>query len=161
MVVLPDLTTQTTVGQWVSGSTVRGTWDIVSMCYSTILICVYSAFHDDIPRTRPENRRHLVAFLELIRWTFIFLLLPEILPSAAVEQLRETCIIYWSMKSVQVRIMQWWVRCIITFIYLNRNQGGHSPIHSTQRLGVTPSRTSTVRPPKRTDTISISEGSSS
>ena len=102
MAISNPLTGTCTLGLWVPGSHVRGTWDILSTCLSTIVICMCSAFHTDIPQTRPENRRLLFAMLQLGRWAILFLLLPEILPSIAFEQLQRAYIIFMTMKNVQV-----------------------------------------------------------
>ena len=102
MAISTTLTSARIVGRWVSGSDVRGTWDILSSCLGTVVICTCSAFHDDVPHTRPENRRPVFALLELGRWTVAFLLLPEVLPSVALEQFRRAYIIFMNMQHVQV-----------------------------------------------------------
>ena len=116
------------IAHWMPGGHTRGTWGILSICLSTIVICTCSAYHDDVPRTRPENRRLVYALLELSRWAIIFLLLPEVLPSIAFEQLRRAYIIFMNMKHVQVCEMWYPIdHYNISYARLNRNRVGHSP----------------------------------
>ncbi|KAK7682582.1 hypothetical protein QCA50_014382 [Cerrena zonata] len=95
-----DFTVMESSVLWVPGCSTRGSSDILTLCLSTIIICAWSAFHDDIPRTRPENRRLVPYMRESIIWMVVFLLLPETLPSAALEQLREAYIISRNMKGI-------------------------------------------------------------
>lgn len=89
---------------WVSGCDTRSSSDIIYFCVGTIVICVWSAFHDDIPRTRPQNRRTILTIQDSIVRIVEFLLFPEILPSAALEQLREAYIISKKMKTLRHQV---------------------------------------------------------
>ena len=141
MAISTTLTSARIIGRWVSGSDVRGTWDILSSCLGTVVICTCSAFHDDVPHTRPENRRLVFALLELGRWTVAFLLLPEVLPSVALEQFRRAYIIFMNMQHVQVG-KTWHSKDDVSYTHLNRNQIGRLPILSMQLPEVMPSRSS-------------------
>ena len=89
---------------WMSGCGTRSSFEILYLCLSTILICGWSAFHDDIPRTRPENRRSVSTAFDSLTWVVEFLLFPEMLPSAALEQLREAYIISKNMEYIHYQV---------------------------------------------------------
>ena len=161
MVISTALTGARIVARWVSGGDVRGTWDILSSCLGTIVICTCSAFHDDVPHTRPENRRRVFALLELGRYMPIFLLLPEVLPSVAFEQLRCAYIIFVNVKHVKVGTMWHSINDYhVSYIHFNRNQIGRSPILSMQLPEAMPS-TSSSRITENFDTILLPKDFSS
>ena len=68
---------------WVLGPIVRGTWDIFIISLSTLIICVWSALHFDIPSRRHQTKDRL-AFG--VMWIIIAMLCPEGLLVAAICQ---------------------------------------------------------------------------
>ncbi|EKM55015.1 uncharacterized protein PHACADRAFT_208545 [Phanerochaete carnosa HHB-10118-sp] len=69
-------------GSWYPSPASRGTWQIISTCISTLVICVWSAIHIDIP----PNRR-MRTFPEKARWLIVGLLGPDWLLYTAFYQL--------------------------------------------------------------------------
>ena len=89
-------------GRWMSGSTVRGTWDIMSLCYSTILLCLCSVFHLYVTLERPEKRSYTTKLGDDFSRVAHFLLFPEYLPSMAFIRLQSAYTIYWKMEDIKV-----------------------------------------------------------
>ena len=59
-------------------------------CRVTIVICIISAFHDDIPRTRRpaednQHQRFLKALRGVVKWMIIFLLLRKVFSFVTAE----------------------------------------------------------------------------
>ena len=98
----PSILATSDDGRWVSGSTVRGTWDIISLCYSTILICLYSVMQAFVPLEKFEER----TFMKKLGGNLIpvarFLLFPEYTPSVATIRLRAACALHWRMEQIGV-----------------------------------------------------------
>jgi len=70
---------------WVEEPKRRGTFGILSLCFSTLVICVWSTLHFDIPTIRHSRTRR--CFLQ-IRWTVFALFAPEaLLYSAILERI--------------------------------------------------------------------------
>ena len=81
-----------TVG-WQSDPNGRGTFTLVSSCIFTLLICVYSAMHLNVP----PNRESTVQFwLRNIRWALLGIFGPELVVFVAWKQ-------YLSAKSIVKR----------------------------------------------------------
>ena len=59
---------------WISDSGTRSVYDIVSTCVSTMVICVWSAVHMNIP-TRPEGI--VRSSIKKLGWVVIGILLPD------------------------------------------------------------------------------------
>ena len=68
---------------WVEGPKQRNTFGILSFCFSTMIICIWSTLHFDIPITR-----HSRPYRSLLRvsWMLPALLAPEALLFAAIHQ---------------------------------------------------------------------------
>ncbi|KZV86485.1 hypothetical protein EXIGLDRAFT_774592, partial [Exidia glandulosa HHB12029] len=66
-----------------SDSDTRGTYDILSLCVSTLAICVWSAVHMDIP----TNKTFWNVHVKRIAWLAVGLILPEMLVITALGQL--------------------------------------------------------------------------
>lgn len=68
---------------WYSAPNFRGTWDLVVSCVLTLVICVWSALHLNIPvetsRLRERNVRRL-------RWVLLGIFAPEVVVSTAFAQ---------------------------------------------------------------------------
>ena len=62
----------------------RGTFGIISFCFSTLIICIWSALHFNIPIRRYTATRRL--FLQ-VSWMFIALLAPELLLCLAINEM--------------------------------------------------------------------------
>ncbi|KAJ3774221.1 hypothetical protein FB446DRAFT_489980 [Lentinula raphanica] len=67
---------------WQSGPDFRGTFDIVSTCFTTLLLCLWSAVHVDIPAHSGRLRGLWVR----VGWIFIGLITPETLLFIAYRQ---------------------------------------------------------------------------
>ncbi|KAL6914087.1 hypothetical protein FSST1_011847 [Fusarium sambucinum] len=90
----------TTAPAWVDSPNIRGTFDILQSCILTLIACIYTALHLDVPVK--------TAWHELLRyklkWTAITLFAPEISLYMAADQLQQA----WSLKS-KLRTLQ--TRC--------------------------------------------------
>ena len=62
----------------------RGTYGIISFCFSTLTICIWSALHFNIPIRRYTATRRL--FLQ-VAWMFIALIAPELLLYLAINEM--------------------------------------------------------------------------
>lgn len=76
---------------WVDSPDIRGTFDILQSCVLTLIACIYTALHLDIPT---KTAWHDV-FLYKLKWTVITLFAPEISLYMAADQLQQA----WSLKS--------------------------------------------------------------
>jgi hypothetical protein len=65
---------------------VRGTMDVLIVCLTTIILCVYNAIHLNIPAPREKRRTQ---FLRKIKWILVAILSPEVVLNAAWIQLNE------------------------------------------------------------------------
>jgi len=61
---------------WVPEPKQRGTFGIISICLSTLIICIWSTLHFNIPTMRCTVTRR---FFTQVLWMFIALLAPEYL----------------------------------------------------------------------------------
>ena len=61
---------------WVAPSKQRDTIGILSVCFTTMIICVWNTVHFNIPTTRHGPIRR---FLLRVLWMFIALIAPEVL----------------------------------------------------------------------------------
>ena len=68
---------------WKPEPTQRGTFGILSFCLSTLIICVWSALHFDIPITRLTPTHQ---FFIHVSWLVVALIAPEVLLCAAIDQ---------------------------------------------------------------------------
>jgi hypothetical protein len=68
---------------WFSAPNFRGTWDLIVSCVLTLVICVWSALHLNVPvetsRLRERNTRRL-------RWVLLGIFAPEVVVSTAFAQ---------------------------------------------------------------------------
>jgi hypothetical protein len=71
------------VYSWVGEPKQRGTFQILLLCLATMIICVWSAVHLDIPNTRHNPTRR---FLIRVVWMLITLIAPEALLFLAINQ---------------------------------------------------------------------------
>ncbi|EKM55018.1 uncharacterized protein PHACADRAFT_208547 [Phanerochaete carnosa HHB-10118-sp] len=81
----PQNASAAVAGSWYPSPASRGTWQIISTCISTLVICVWSAIHIYIP---PNRRKPSV--LEKARWLIVGLLAPDWLLFTAFSQLCQT-----------------------------------------------------------------------
>jgi hypothetical protein len=78
----------------------RGTYGLLSTCLLTMILCVWTAVHLNLP----EHRRHSVSYLpsfqtlRKLRWLLIGLFAPEVVSWSAFEQYREATTLYNDMK---------------------------------------------------------------
>jgi hypothetical protein len=68
---------------WVSNPEGRGTWDLLYSCGFTILLCVYTAIHLNIPS--PDDTK-FTFWLRKTKWVAIAILAPEVVVYTAFEQ---------------------------------------------------------------------------
>ncbi|KAK7691904.1 hypothetical protein QCA50_005309 [Cerrena zonata] len=94
------LSTTKNPSSWEAEPKSRGTFNILSICLSTIFICVWKAYHPDMPKKMPEHRRWFESLWEFaVRFVFFFLL-PEGLFALALQELRAACISYYNVKQL-------------------------------------------------------------
>ncbi|EDN98901.1 hypothetical protein SS1G_13760 [Sclerotinia sclerotiorum 1980 UF-70] len=67
----------------VDGPDGRGTWSILYRCLCTLLACVYTAIHLNVP---PENEEKAAGFVRKVKWIMIALFAAEIVVYTAFEQ---------------------------------------------------------------------------
>ena len=78
------LNSSTTVLQgWTPESGGRGTWSIIWSCLSTTFICLWVAFHPNVPAPT-DNRWHIL--LRRLQWVALGVLIPEWVAYTAVDQ---------------------------------------------------------------------------
>lgn len=68
---------------WVSSPNGRGTWDILYGCVCTLIACVYTAIHLNIP---PNDEKEWRTLRRKLKWIFIALFAAEIVVYTAFEQ---------------------------------------------------------------------------
>jgi len=68
---------------WMGEPKQRGTFGIVAICISTLVICVWSTIHFNVPTTRLTLTR---GFFTQVLWMVIALLAPEYLLYLAINQ---------------------------------------------------------------------------
>ncbi|TGO78265.1 hypothetical protein BELL_0072g00060 [Botrytis elliptica] len=68
---------------WVSEPDGRGTWSLLYSCVGTLVACVYTAIHLNIPPTREKA---YFGWARKAKWVMIALLAPEIVAYTAFEQ---------------------------------------------------------------------------
>jgi hypothetical protein len=68
---------------WVADPTSRGTWSILYSCLFTLLLCVYTAIHLNVP---PFYDTTLSFYLRKVKWVLIAVFAPEIVLYTAFEQ---------------------------------------------------------------------------
>ena len=74
------------VRRWISGANTRGTADILYTCIVTIILCVWTCVHMNIPAPGEKPSRH---WWRKIKWTIYGLLGPEIVLFTAWSQYNE------------------------------------------------------------------------
>ncbi|KAF5004994.1 hypothetical protein FDECE_8519 [Fusarium decemcellulare] len=82
---------------WTDTPNVRGTLDILQSCILTLVACIYTALHLDVPTKTSAGK----VLLYKLKWVTITLLAPEIAIYMAADQLQQA----WSLKS-KLRAMQ-------------------------------------------------------
>jgi hypothetical protein len=68
---------------WVPEPKQRGTFGIISFCLSTMLICIWSTLHFNVPSRRCSTTRR---FFYQVFWMFVALLAPELLLYTAINE---------------------------------------------------------------------------
>ena len=69
--------------KWVGESKQRSTFSIISLCFSTLIICIWSTLHFNIPAKRYTATRR---FFIQVSWMILALLAPEILLYLAMHE---------------------------------------------------------------------------
>jgi len=116
---------------WVQEPNVRGTSAILIFCFSTLIICAWSALHLDIPQRR-HTKRERFAFGTL--WMIVGVLCPEGLLTSAIFQRIDTSILegYASLylQSDTQAEPGWLTRILKRFV----EKAGGKPVSSTHHL---------------------------
>ncbi|CZR63043.1 uncharacterized protein PAC_12940 [Phialocephala subalpina] len=68
---------------WVADPAGRGTWSLLYSCLFTLLLCVYTAIHLNVP---PPNDTKLTFWLRKTKWVAIAIFAPELVVYTAFEQ---------------------------------------------------------------------------
>jgi len=68
---------------WAADPSCRGTFGIISLCFSTTVICIWSAIHRDIPLYRLDT---IPSLLRDAPWVLVAILCPELLVFYALNQ---------------------------------------------------------------------------
>jgi hypothetical protein len=68
---------------WVADPSGRGTWSLLYSCLFTLLLCVYTAIHLNVP---PAGETKFRLWLRQVKWAAIAVLAPEIVVYTALEQ---------------------------------------------------------------------------
>lgn len=68
---------------WFSAPNERGTWDLIISCLLTLVVCVWSALHLNVPTedSRLRNRN-----VKRLRWILLGIFAPELVVSTAFAQ---------------------------------------------------------------------------
>jgi hypothetical protein len=69
---------------WVADPSGRGTWGILSSCVFTLVLCVYTAIHLNIPAKKDSKS---TVWLRKIKWVVISIFGPEVVVLTALDQL--------------------------------------------------------------------------
>ncbi|EEU43724.1 uncharacterized protein NECHADRAFT_45399 [Fusarium vanettenii 77-13-4] len=75
---------------WVNSPNVRGTMDILQSCILTLVACIYTALHLDVPKRTSSWR----LFLTKLKWVAITLFVPELPVFMAADQLHQA----WKLR---------------------------------------------------------------
>jgi len=75
---------------WVQAPNVRGTYTLLYSCIITLFLCVWTAYHPNIPSTKPSGS--LIA--KRLRWVIAGTLAPEIVLFCAWQQ-------YWAGRQLK------------------------------------------------------------
>ncbi|KAF5667926.1 hypothetical protein FDENT_11984 [Fusarium denticulatum] len=76
---------------WIDSPNIRGTLDILQSCILTLIACIYTALHLDVP---VKTAWHYI-FLYKLKWVAITLFAPEIALYIAADQLQQA----WNLRS--------------------------------------------------------------
>ncbi|EEP78466.1 predicted protein [Uncinocarpus reesii 1704] len=69
--------------KWVPSPQARGTWDLLYSCTFTLVLCIATALHLNVPKPGQSDRKHL---LRKIKWMACGLFAPEIVLYVAISQ---------------------------------------------------------------------------
>ena len=68
---------------WVSGPDNRGTWSLLCSCVLTLVLCVWTAIHLNVPS---YNESQLSQWLRKLKWVLLAIMAPELGAYTACEQ---------------------------------------------------------------------------
>lgn len=75
----------TMAASWVDSPTIRGSMDILWTCIVTLVACVYTALHLNIP----AKKGPYAGFIDKLRWVFVAIVAPETVLVLAANQFFE------------------------------------------------------------------------
>ena len=105
---------------WKSEPRTRGTFSILSLCLSTIFICVWKAWHPNIPHHSPDQRSTVGGFTKSVPRFLFFLFFPEALFVTALNELRRACILYYDVHRLHGVDTKWYFRLFLRFFAWNQ-----------------------------------------
>ncbi|KAF5231304.1 hypothetical protein FAUST_9342 [Fusarium austroamericanum] len=89
----------TTAPAWVNSPNIRGTFDILQSCILTLIACIYTALHLDVPIKTAWHE----LLLYKLKWTAITLFAPEISLYMAADQLQQAWSLRLKLRALQAR----------------------------------------------------------
>lgn len=89
----------TTAPAWVNSPNIRGTFDILQSCVLTLIACIYTALHLDVPIKTAWHE----LLLYKLKWTAITLFAPEISLYMAADQLQQAWSLRLKLRALQAR----------------------------------------------------------
>ncbi|KAK7682241.1 hypothetical protein QCA50_014828 [Cerrena zonata] len=123
---IPLLDFTETKALWSPEPKSRGTFSILSLCLSTIFICVWKAWHPNIPPHSPEKRSKLKSMGKSILWFLLFLFLPEGLFVMAFEDLRKAYILYYNINHLEF-FPPVWYSVLFQNLFIRRSRQAKNP----------------------------------
>lgn len=85
------------VTAWVSSSDRKGTGDILHSCTLTILLCIFTVLHLNIPTHKDKAWKQ---YLRKVRWIFVALIAPEIVMYTAFTRFQQIGTLCSVLKSL-------------------------------------------------------------
>ena len=103
---------------WVADPSGRGTWGILSSCVFTLVLCVYTAIHLNIPA---KNDSKYTFWLRKIKWVFIAIFGPEVVVLTALDQWLSAKRLLTRLRdpaqSIDKVCLQWQSILILSIVY--------------------------------------------
>ncbi|RSM10753.1 hypothetical protein CEP52_003399 [Fusarium oligoseptatum] len=85
--------------KWVDSPNIRGTLDILQSCVLTLVACIYTALHLDVPT---KTKWHRILYSK-VKWSLITLFAPEIVLYMAADQLFEAWNLRKKLKKLRLK----------------------------------------------------------
>ena len=88
---------------WKANWSSRSTFDLVSGCILTLLICVWTAIHLNIPQYEERRRRGFAVYRRFRRrvwWMFVGLIGPELVLYTALDQFIQARLVILRLRKI-------------------------------------------------------------